>query len=319
MNTIRTFLENMFSALPKTDVILKAKQDLYEMMTEKYADYKKDGKTENEAVGLVISEFGNIDELLEELGITVEKMDIKYINKTDANNIINTYKKHSKRIALGVFLIVLSLSLAVIGDPIASLLGIGDYGNLLRLVFIFIFLIPSVGLFIAAGLDFSTYEHLFEGEYELENEVSYQLENDLKNYQGTFNMGIMSGVLIIISSAIFFISAGFIEEFSIYLVSLGVFVVACGVYILILKGVVRGGYNKLLKRGDFKPEMRKAEKTNDLIAGIVFPLSAGIYLLVSFLTGRWDITWIIWPVVGILFAIIAGTNEELHKNKKSKK
>ncbi len=41
MNTIRTFLENMFSALPKTDVILKAKQDLYEMMTEKYADYKK--------------------------------------------------------------------------------------------------------------------------------------------------------------------------------------------------------------------------------------------------------------------------------------
>ena len=319
MNTIRTFLDNMFSTLPKTDVILKAKQDLYQMMIEKYDDYKKEGKTENEAIGLVISEFGNIDELLEELGITVEKMNIKYINQTDSENIINTYKKHGKRIALGVLFILLGVSLAVIGDPIASFLGIDDYGNLLRLIFIFIFLIPSVGLFITAGLDFSEHASLFEGEYELENEVLYQVENEVKNYQRTYNMGIMTGVLIIISSAIFFISSGFIEEYDIYMVSLGVLVVGYGVYRLISKGVLMGGYNRLLKRGDYKPEMRKAEEVNDLIAGIVFPLAASIYLLISFLTGRWDITWIIWPIVGILYAVIAGANEEIQKYKKSKK
>jgi phosphate/sulfate permease len=318
MNTIRTFLENMFSALPKTDAILKAKQDLYQMMIEKYDDYKRDGKTENEAVGLVISEFGNIDELLDELGITVEKINIKYIGKNDSEAVMNTYKKHSKRIAIGVFLILFGVSLAVIGEPIALFLGIVDYANLLRLIFIFIFMVPSIGLFIAAGLDFSIHNPLFEGEYELENEVSYQVDNDVKNYQRTYNMGIMTGVLIIITSAILFIGAAFIEEFDIYMVSIGVLVVAYGVYTLISKGVVMGGYSKLLKRGDYKPEMRKAEKANDLVAGIVFPLAAGIYLLISFLTGRWDITWIIWPVVGVIFAIFAGINEEIHKNKKAK-
>lgn len=318
MNTIRTFLENMFSTLPKTDAILKAKQDLYQMMIEKYDDYKKDGKTENEAVGLVISEFGNIDELLDELGITVEKLNIKYINKRDSELVMDTYKKHSKRIALGVLLILLGVSLAVIGDPIALLIGIEDYANLLRLIFVFIFLIPSIGLFIAAGLDFSVYNPLFEGEYELENEVSYQIENDVKNYQRTYNMGIMTGVLIIITSAILFIGAAFIEDFSEYMVSSGVLLIAFGVYLIISKGVVMGGYSKLLKRGSHKPEMRKAEKVTDMIAGIVFPLAAAIYLLVSFLTGRWDITWIIWPIVGIIFAIVAGTVEEIHKNKKTK-
>ena len=38
-------------------------------MEDKYNELKSEGKSENEAIGIVISEFGNIDELINELDI----------------------------------------------------------------------------------------------------------------------------------------------------------------------------------------------------------------------------------------------------------
>ena len=73
METIRTYIDNMFVSLPKTEQVLKAKSDLLDMMEDKYNALKAEGKSENEAVGHVISEFGNIDELTNELGIETEE------------------------------------------------------------------------------------------------------------------------------------------------------------------------------------------------------------------------------------------------------
>lgn len=42
---------------------------------------------------------------------------------------------------------------------------------------------------------------------------------------------------------------------------------------------------------------RDAEKhRKDMISGILWPLVAAVYFLVSFLTGAWGITWIIWII-----------------------
>lgn len=39
------------------------------MMEDKYNELISDGKSDNEAIGIVISEFGNLDELADSLGI----------------------------------------------------------------------------------------------------------------------------------------------------------------------------------------------------------------------------------------------------------
>ncbi|MFR6328390.1 MAG: permease prefix domain 1-containing protein [Eisenbergiella sp.] len=69
MDTIRIYLENMFARLPGTPEIMKLQNDMLHTMEDKYEELKSEGKSENEAIGIVISEFGNIDELLEELGL----------------------------------------------------------------------------------------------------------------------------------------------------------------------------------------------------------------------------------------------------------
>lgn len=69
MEAIREYLNNMFMSLPETPAVLRAKAELMEMMEDKYEELISEGKSEKEAVGIVISEFGNLEELAEELGI----------------------------------------------------------------------------------------------------------------------------------------------------------------------------------------------------------------------------------------------------------
>ena len=96
METIKNYLETMFSQLPNTSEVIKAKNELGQIMEDKYQELLNEGKTENEAVGIVISEFGNLDELAEDLGI---KSFINNSNLVD-DNIIKSdeVKKYIKDI-----------------------------------------------------------------------------------------------------------------------------------------------------------------------------------------------------------------------------
>ena len=69
METIKNYLETMFRNLPDTDQVRKAKKELLQMMEDKFSELRNNGVSENEAVGTVISEFGNLEELAEDLGL----------------------------------------------------------------------------------------------------------------------------------------------------------------------------------------------------------------------------------------------------------
>jgi hypothetical protein len=313
MNTIYTFLENMFSTLPKTKEILKAKDDLYNMMIEKYEDLKANGKTENEAVGEVISEFGNITELLEELGVEVDSKDVRKIDKDEYIQFMHIRRVESFKIALGVALCIFAVALMISSYQIANFLSVSS-AELIGGLLLIIPVIPAVGLFIASGLNLSANKKMLEEGFELAPSTKHHVELDLKGFQKTYNKGILFGVMTIMVSIISFILSIF-AGYSQALVSLGLIFIALGVYQIVNVGVQMGGYNQLLKRGDYRPEMKKANQIIEIVAGIVFPLTAIGYLAFSFITGAWHISWIVWPIVGILFGIFAGTMEEIHKHK----
>lgn len=70
MNQIRNYIEVMFSSLPNTQEVVEMKLNMLENMEEKFQELLKDGKNENEAVGIILADFGSMEELKEELGIT---------------------------------------------------------------------------------------------------------------------------------------------------------------------------------------------------------------------------------------------------------
>jgi hypothetical protein len=47
--------------------------------------------------------------------------------------------------------------------------------------------------------------------------------------------------------------------------------------------------------------------------GIYWSLVLAVYLGASFITGRWDATWIIWPVMAVLFGAAVAVKNLLQK------
>ena len=46
------------------------------------------------------------------------------------------------------------------------------------------------------------------------------------------------------------------------------------------------------------------EKTEDAVGAVYWPVVIAIYLGWSFWTGKWGVTWVVWPVAALLCAAV---------------
>lgn len=131
METIKSYLETMFANMPDTPEVIRAKSELFGMMEDKYNELISEGKSENEAVGTVISEFGNLDELADTLGLNAnthddssktDTPDKRILTLDETRHYIRTCSKRSLLIALGVMLCIISPIFPIIGDMIDILI-----------------------------------------------------------------------------------------------------------------------------------------------------------------------------------------------------
>lgn len=66
MDSLVTYVNNTFSAVPQTEEIKKLKSKILDRMSNRYDILKSEGKNDNEITGIIISEFSNISELINE-------------------------------------------------------------------------------------------------------------------------------------------------------------------------------------------------------------------------------------------------------------
>ena len=64
----------------------------------------------------------------------------------------------------------------------------------------------------------------------------------------------------------------------------------------------------------YTKEEKLFKKKTDTFSGVYWCLTTAIYLAWSFWTMSWDITWIVWPVAGVLFAALLGVVKMVLKN-----
>ena len=83
------------------------------------------------------------------------------------------------------------------------------------------------------------------------------------------------------------------------------FVIAgAGVYLLIPKGLEKSAFDTLLRENSASPREREREKTEDAVGAVYWPVVVAVYLGWSFWTGKWGVTWVVWPVAALLFAAV---------------
>lgn len=119
MNQIRVYVDNVFAAIPDSPEAREMKRNILESMEDAYQELREQGKSENEALGQVISQFGSVEEIREALGLEQAMPETEYAPAADFSaalspDLLEEYmlfrQRYSLMIALGVALCVLGVA-----------------------------------------------------------------------------------------------------------------------------------------------------------------------------------------------------------------
>ncbi|MDF2538945.1 MAG: hypothetical protein K0S76_1966 [Herbinix sp.] len=313
METIKNYLDNMFAALPKTVQLADLKSNILSNMEDKYNELKAEGKSENEAIGIVISEFGNIDELISELGIRKEEdiNTIPLVTQEETDEYLAIKRKAGFLVGIGVVLCILGAASLILVYQLGEDGFIGD--NLphgakesLGLFPLFILVAMAVGLFIFSGMHLEKYAYMEKG-VQLPISVKVMLQQQYNSFTPTYYLSLIIGItLCILSPTALFITSMMGNDESTYGVVILLFIVSIAVYLFIYFGTIRESYSKLLQIEEYKPKkMTKEDKVISAVASIVWPLAVAIFLFLGFVYAKWGIAWVVFPITGILFGMFA--------------
>jgi len=325
METIKIYLENMFGRLPETTETQRLKEDLLTTMEDKYNELKSEGKSENEAIGVVISEFGNIDELIQELGIEMEKPEkavtereakvtelTHVLTEEEVGKYIQDSKRYNLCTAIGVFLCILSPI-----SPIFTIAKFGENRGMIGFVVTLFLVAIAVGLFIYGGVSQEKYQYLRQECLELPKQLEIKLRKGQEAFRSKYISALISGVLLCIISPIPLLMWGIrdMEYLSrgisgIRSVCISLAIAAVAVFILVYFGTAKERYSLLLQTGEYtierKQRNKKTQKLTESIGAVYWPVVVAIYLFWSFTRDAWSSSWLIWPIAGVLFAAISG-------------
>lgn len=238
-----------------------------------------------------------------------------------ANDYLEYKQKFSSPLAFGVFLCIISPIILILltslkeydNSLFLNTLNI-DQSAALGVIILLLIVAIAVGIFILVDYKGKEFSFIEKDAIETEYGVDGIVREKRKNYESRHLVHMILGVFLCIISGIPLLAVNiFIEDEAqeyLYAVAIDILLllVAVGVFLIVKTSIIMDGFKALLEEGNFT---RNAKLRDKKISGIYWGTVTTLYLLVSFLTGAWSFTWIIWPVAGVFYGVVA----ELYKYK----
>lgn len=165
----------------------------------------------------------------------------------------------------------------------------------------------AVAVFISSGIRMGQYDYLDKDRIETDYGVTGMVKDQKSEYQGTYTRyHIIGTCCCILAATPLFTMLMFTEEDFMMAMAVCVllFIVAIGVYFFVVAGVRWESMQKLLQEGDYTIDNKKNEAAFEPVSKAYWLVATAIYLGYSFYTNAWEISWIVWPVAGVLFAAV---------------
>lgn len=250
------------------------------------------------------------DELVDEEFVEgVDETPIRKISLAEANDYLEQRKNASVQIAIATLLCIISPILIFLllafsectSIPITENLAVG-----IGMVALFSLVTIAVVIYIRVGFKNAPYEFLEKEPFETEYGVTGLAREKQKTYRNTYIKYNIFGTCACILSPVPLICAALSGKGLLVMIMLCVtlLTVAIGVMFFIVAGVRWASMQKLLKEGGFSEKGKQKNKIIEAIGTVYWLLATAIYLGWSFLTSDWHITWVIWPIAGVLFAVV---------------
>ena len=329
METIKNYLESMFRGLPLTEKVMKAKSELLQMMEDKYTELIRSGKTENEAVGEVIQNFGNLDDLADDLGIKEILYATKYsevqrrkISFEEITEFLGKVKQATAFRAAGIMLCIISVIFPILSDAVRI-------NEIFGITLMFASIGIGVVLMVLSGTLTEQWRYIKKEPCSIDAVTIDYLKNKNREFMPSYAVmhavGILLCILCFIPAAVFDeIGGHFWEEMSGAM--LFVFV-GFGVFLIVFSNTLKGIFSRLLRINEITEfEETREEKIKGIkdpkiraVMACYWPVVTCIYLCVSFLTFAWHISWLIWPIAAAVFTCVVSISKAREEEKASKK
>lgn len=234
---------------------------------------------------------------------------LRCITMEEANTYLSHRKWASGRIALATILCILSPILLIVmgaASDAAVLPFNENFAVFCGLAVMFMMIAAAVAMFLYVGFKHSPYTFLESEEFELAYGVSGMVREKQKAFKDTYTKCNIIGVCLCILAPIVLILGCFtVNELTVVsFVAMMLAVIGTAVGLFVWVGVQWASMERLLREGEFNPQKSSAAPLTDTVTTVFWLLVTAVYLGCSFLTRNWGLSWIIWPIAGIVFAAI---------------
>ena len=175
----------------------------------------------------------------------------------------------------------------------------------------------AVTIFILCGMKTKKYEFMEKEDIETVYGVSGMVKEKRDAYHSPYVTQLVIGITCCICSVIPLFGTLAVSESDFYMVSavcMLLTLVAIGTYFIVRSAAKMNAMNQLLEEEDYTRQKKHENKKMSGPVTVYWLIATAIYLAWSFTTNDWDRTWIIWPVVGVLFpaffAIVNGIRKK---------
>ena len=233
---------------------------------------------------------------------------VRQVSLEEAGAFLAFNEKAAVTVSTGVMLCILSPVLLILLGGLAEAEKIPmseDVAGMMGVVILLIIVAGAVAMFLMTSLRGKQYEFLENTDIDTAYGVSGMAKERRAEYAERHSRLLIVGIMLCVVAAIPMLIlmmtkySNNTDVLPIVGVDAMLITIAVGVKIIVLTCMRRDGYDKLLEEGDYTRLNKKAGKYD----GIYWGIALAVYLGWSFMTNRWESTWIVWPIAGVLFVV----------------
>ena len=236
--------------------------------------------------------------------------ELRNVSMEEASAYLTFKQRSSGRIAMGVMMCILSPVLELLLTSLQEAGRISIAENIavgVGLTIMFLLIGGAVAIFIMEGISGNRFEYLEKELLDTAYGVDGMVRDRREKFRHTYTVQLVSGIVLCVVSVLpVFAEMMFLGENA----ETGIgeacllVLVAAGVFLIVRSCIIWGSYNVLLEEGDYTREKKEEGKKNELLDTIYWCSATAVYLAISFLTGAWGRTWIVWPVAGVAYGVV---------------
>ena len=233
---------------------------------------------------------------------------LRRVTLAEAGEFLSWRDKASKIIAGALLLCILGvIALLAIGAS-AGPLGLSEEAaGGLGVGALLVFIAAAVLLFVYCGHRNEPYEFLEKEDFDTEYGVDGLAQKKRQDGQKAWSLQTGAGLAMCVLSPIPLVMSALLahtDTARMLLTCLTLLLAGGGAALIVLSGVRRAAVDKLLRQGDYSPEAKRVGSVTGPVSVIYWLLVTAAFLAWSFLGNSWNISWVIWPIAGVLFAAV---------------